>query len=81
MKYLIIFLSAFILEIGSTLYIKEVAGHNLYGMMLFSFLGPFLSLPFVGFIIESKDWKSRIYLAVTQSFGYCFGSLISYLLF
>lgn len=53
-KYLIVFFSALILEIGSTFYITVVADKNYPGMMFFAFIGPFLSLPFVGFMVESK---------------------------
>jgi len=77
-KYFIIFLSAFVLEIGSTFYINGVASHNLGIMAFFAFMGPMLSLPFVNFVIEAKNWKDRGVLAIIQSFGYCFGSIVSY---
>ena len=52
-KYLIVFFSALVLEVGSTFYISVVADKNYIGMLFFAFIGPFLSLPFVGFMIES----------------------------
>lgn len=78
-KYFIIFFLAFILEIGSTFYINGVASHNLKIMAIFAFIGPLLGLPFVNFVIEAKTWKHRSFLAITQSFGYCCGSIVSYL--
>jgi len=80
-KYIIIFLSALILEIGSTFYISNVAERNLSGMAMFAFLGPLLNLPFIGFIVESKKWKDRIAISITQSMGYTIGSIISYYFF
>lgn len=81
LKYIIIFLSALILEIGSTFYISNVADKNLLGMVMFAFLGPILSLPFVGFIVESKKWKDKIAISITQAMGYAIGSIISYYFF
>ena len=62
MRYLIVFLSACVLEIGSTFYITVVADKNYLGMLFFAFIGPFLSLPFVGFMIESKKWSEKMVL-------------------
>jgi hypothetical protein len=75
-KYLIVFFSACVLEIGSTFYISVVADKNYLGMLFFAFIGPFLSLPFVGFMIESKEWSERIKLAMSSGFGYLLGSLL-----
>lgn len=75
-KYLIVFFTALILEIGSTFYITVVADKNYPGMMFFAFIGPFLSLPFVGFMVESKTWKERLTLALFSGLGYLFGSII-----
>ena len=75
-KYLIVFFSALILEIGSTFYITVVADKNYTGMLFFAFIGPFLSLPFVGFMVESKTWKERIRLALCSGLGYLFGSVV-----
>jgi len=75
-KYLIVFFSALILEIGSTFYITVVADKNYTGMLFFAFIGPFLSLPFVGFMVESKTWNERIRLALCSGLGYLFGSVV-----
>jgi hypothetical protein len=75
-RYLIVFLSALILEIGSTFYITVVADKNYLGMLFFAFIGPFLSLPFVGFMVESKTWKERMRLALYSGLGYLFGSFV-----
>jgi len=78
-KYIIISVAAFSLEIGSTFYISFVSDQNLFGMMFFAFIGPFLGLPFVGFMIDAQNWKQRIFLAFSSACGYLIGSLISYL--
>jgi hypothetical protein len=77
-KYLITFISTFIIEISSTMYISTVS-HNSPFMMFWAFIGPFLGLPFVGFMVESKDWNSRFKLALSSSVGYTLGSLCVYL--
>jgi hypothetical protein len=75
-KYLIIGLSALILEVGSTFYITYVAEKNIIGMLFFAGIGPFLSLPFAGYMIESKNWMERIHMALALSIGYMIGSFI-----
>jgi hypothetical protein len=77
-KYSIILTMALILEIGSTFYITYVSDKNLFGMMFFAFIGPFLGLPFVGFMVESKTWTERIKMALAAAFGYLIGSIITY---
>ena len=76
MRYLIIFLSALIIEICSTFYIRFVAEGEIYGMMFFAFIGPFLGLPFIGYVVESKTWSERIKMAFSSAFGYLVGSAI-----
>lgn len=75
-KWIIIWLSAFILEVGSTFYIRVVSDKNATGMMFFAFIGPFLSLPFAGYMIDTKTWKERIQMAFTMSLGYLVGSIV-----
>jgi hypothetical protein len=75
-KYLIIGLSALTLEVGSTFYITNVAEKNVMGMLFFAGIGPFLSLPFAGYMIESKNWMERIHMALALSIGYMVGSFI-----
>jgi hypothetical protein len=77
MKYLIIFISALIIEIASTMYIATVADRSL-SMIFWAFIGPFLGLPFVGYMVESKNWKERILMALASSIGYAIGAFIVY---
>jgi hypothetical protein len=76
MRWFILWLSAFIIEICSTLYMWFVADKNVPGMIFFASLGPFLGLPFVGYMVESKTWIERIKMACVCSFGYMCGSLV-----
>ena len=76
MKYLIIGFSALVIEICSTFYIRFVSQGDIYGMMFFAFIGPFLGLPFIGYVVESKTWAERIKMAFSSAFGYLVGSII-----
>lgn len=76
MKYLIIAVSSFLLEIGSTMYISSVADKHLYGTIFWSFLAPFIALPFSGYIADST-WKERVYLAFASAFGYSIGAYVT----
>jgi hypothetical protein len=76
MKYPILFLSALIIEICSTFYIRFVAEANTPGMIIFAFLGPFLGLPFAGYMVESKLWSERFKMALSLALGYVAGALI-----
>lgn len=76
MKYTIIFASAVVLEICSTFYIRFVADKNTFGMIVFAFIAPFLSLAFAGYMVESKQWNERIKMAFSLAFGYVVGALI-----
>jgi hypothetical protein len=76
MKYAIIALSAFIIEICSTFYITNVTEKNTLGMIFFAFIAPFLGLPFAGYMVESKLWSERIYMALALSVGYVAGSVV-----
>jgi len=75
-RYFIIFISALIIEICSTFFIKNVAESNSLGMMFFAFIGPFLGLPFVGYMVESKTWSERLKMAFASAFGYLTGIII-----
>jgi hypothetical protein len=77
-KYIITALSSLILEIASTMYISTVSDKSIY-MIFWAFIGPFLSLPFAGYIVDARNWKERIYLAFSLSVGYTIGSFIIYL--
>jgi len=76
MRYFIIFISTLIIEICSTFYIRNVAEGNPLGMMFFAFIGPFLGLPFVGYMIDSKTWSERWKMAFASGFGYATGAII-----
>ncbi len=76
-KYLIIALSAFILETAATMYIATVANRDIM-MIFWAFVGPFLGLPFIGYMVESKKWSDRIKMAVASGIGYALGSVIVY---
>ena len=76
-KYLIIFFSALALEIGSTMYISSVADKDMTATMLWAFLGPFIALPFAGYVADEKTWKGRFYLALSSSIGYTIGAMLS----
>lgn len=75
MKYLIIFLSCFIIEIASTMYISTVSSNSPY-MMFWAFIGPFLGLPFIGYIVDEKTWLGRFKIALSSGIGYTIGALI-----
>lgn len=75
-KHLIIMLSAFIIEICSTFYIRFVADKEAIGMLIFAFIGPFLGLPFAGYMVESKKWSERLLMAFALSLGYILGCLV-----
>jgi len=77
-KYLIIGFSAFILETASTMYISTVAERNIF-MIFWAFMGPFLGLPFIGYMVDSKNWSDRIKMAVASGIGYSIGATIVYL--
>lgn len=77
-RYFIIGWSAFILEIASTFYISNVADRSL-AMIFWAFIGPFLGLPFAGYMVESKTWNERIKMALALSIGYSFGATLVYL--
>lgn len=76
-RYTIIFLSALVLEIGSTMYISSVADKNMHATALWAFLGPFIALPFAGYVADEKTWRGRFYLALSSSVGYVIGAFIS----
>jgi hypothetical protein len=75
-KYIIIALSALIIEICSTFYIRSVAIGDVPMMLFFAGIGPFLGLPFIGYMIEAKSWGERIKQAIASSIGYMIGVLI-----
>lgn len=75
-RYGVIFLMSLIIEIASTFYISFVSEKNAVGMLIFAFIGPFLGLPFVGYIVDTKTWSERIKMAFASGFGYLAGSFV-----
>ena len=78
-KYLIIGFSSFVIEIASTMYIATVADRSAY-MVFWAFIGPFLALPFVGYMVESKCWRERFKIAFSSAVGYTWGAYLVYLM-
>lgn len=78
-KYFIIAFAAFILETASTMYIATVADRSI-AMIFWAFIGPFLGLPFVGYMVDSKSWAERIKMALASSIGYIIGATVIYIL-
>jgi hypothetical protein len=76
MKYFIIALSALIIEICSTFYIRAVSEANTGMMLFFAAISPFLALPFFGYMVETKVWSERIKQALALSIGYGIGALV-----
>lgn len=77
-KYFIIGFAAFILETASTMYIATVADRSI-SMIFWAFVGPFLGLPFVGYMVESKTWGERIKMAIASGIGYSIGATLIYI--
>jgi hypothetical protein len=73
----VVFVSALVLEIGSTLYINSVADKEFEQMLVWSFLCPFIALPFSGFVADEIKWGGRILLAMFSALGYSTGAYIS----
>jgi hypothetical protein len=76
-KLWVVFISALVLEIGSTLYINSVADKEAGQMLVWSFLCPFIALPFSGFVADEQKWMGRIMLALFSAIGYSTGAYIS----
>jgi hypothetical protein len=76
-KYVIIGVAAYILETVSTLYIATVSDRSI-AMIFFAFIGPFIGLPFAGYMVESKSWPERFKMAFACSIGYSLGAITIY---
>jgi len=59
------------------MYISSVADKDMASTMFWAFMGPFIALPFAGYVADEKTWKGRFYLALSSSAGYTFGALLS----
>ena len=75
-KYIIIGFSCLIIEIASTFYIRSVSQFNVVGMLFFAFIGPFLGLPFISYIIEAENRLERFKIALASAIGYMLGAII-----
>ena len=45
-------------------------------MLVFAFIGPFLGLPFAGYMVETKTWNERLKMAFSMAIGYTIGVII-----
>lgn len=61
------------------MYIATVADRSI-AMIFWAFIGPFLGLPFVGYMVDSKSWAERIKMALASSIGYIIGATVIYIL-
>jgi hypothetical protein len=77
-RYLLIVVSAFIIEIASTMYISTVSDNSPW-MLFWAFVGPFLGLPFIGSLIDAESWPERIKIAFSSAVGYLIGAAFVYL--
>jgi hypothetical protein len=75
-KYIIIGFSCLIIEIASTFYIRSVSQFNVAGMLFLAFIGPFLGLPFISYIIEAESRLQRFKIALASAIGYMLGAII-----
>ena len=55
--------------------VSERAGQ----MIFWAFIGPFLGLPFVGYMVESTTWSERIGYALASAVGYSTGAILIYI--
>jgi len=76
-RYAVVFVSAFFLEIGSTMYISSVSDKAVAATMFWAFVGPFIALPFAGLVADEKTWSGRVRIALSSSIGYVVGAAIS----
>ena len=76
MKYFIIGISALLIEICYTFYIRSVSTGDIPMMLFFASISPFLGLPFIGYIVETKNWGERCKQALALSVGYFVGVLV-----
>ena len=45
-------------------------------MLFFATISPFLGLPFIGYMVETKNWNERIKQSLALSVGYFVGVLV-----
>lgn len=61
------------------MYISSVSSNSPY-MLLWAFVGPFLGLPFIGYIIDEKNWSGRFRIAFASAIGYVIGASVIFLI-
>jgi len=76
MKYILIFIFALILQIGCTAYINSVEERQLYPVIIWSFIGPFMNLPFIALIADADTWNKRIKVSLAAGIGYSVGAFL-----
>jgi hypothetical protein len=54
------------------MYISSVSDKVVGATMFWAFVGPFIALPFAGFVADEKTWKGRLFLALASSMIFCF---------
>ena len=72
-KILLVFFTAFLLEVNVIAGFRYLVDKNWVGMFLMVFINPFLCLPMNHFNIESKTFKERLYIAIAFAFGFGIG--------
>jgi len=71
-----IFIFALILQIGCTAYINSVEERQLYPVIIWSFIGPFMNLPFIALIADADTWNKRIKVSLAAGIGYSVGAFL-----
>jgi hypothetical protein len=77
MIYIIIFISALVLEVASTKYIQAVAEKKIKAAAFWAFLSPVLNLFYISYLIESDNFLQRLLIAVVLGLGYATGSIFA----
>ena len=76
LTYIVLFIAAICIEIGSTKYIQAVNDKHIKKVMFWSFISPFLSLPFLILVINEPTLITRIAMAFFYGSGYAVGGYI-----
>lgn len=61
------------------MYISTVSDNSPY-MLFWAFVGPFLGLPFIGYIVDEKNWIGRLKIALASAIGYVIGASVVFLI-
>lgn len=72
-KLILVFLTAYLLELNSIIGFKCLMDKDFTGMFLMAFLSPFLCLPMNHFNIECKLFKERFLIALAFASGFGIG--------